>query len=474
MQAVRSLSERQLRGLIKYATPAETRRWWGTTLALRHLPHTKPIISGKTCEALELQVTSAGDVEQFAAQPADKVEEVERKNLQLRACLKTTRWPKLTHFEVQGHMYHLPLPVLRKERADMGTVQDATVRFLAGFFDGDGCVSCKVDLSGCYLTVGQCFDRAEILMLFRNSFGGSITLSSDGLGLHKPVLQWKVFGQLARMAARLMAPHSITKQRQLLLAAEWPEARCRKQEFKAELRSLKQFDSAVAGTCSWEYVAGFFDAEGWIGQPRGGVSIVLVVKQKHPSVLECLCTFLERSQYTKVPFPKVRSDPQAYSLRISGLLVCKQILHEMLKAGLLGKAKQARLATSLTKQSAASRSAEMADLTGNQCFARRLDSAGHERARKIHSARVQAAYFNRRGQQQKAESKLDEIETLLHEHKLLNTRLQNQRLLEYLYNIRKAWASAQHVQPWGTGLRCETTCLKNTSFVRKRRSVALQ
>ena len=422
MQAVRSVRVRQLRDLSQHARSTESWWWSGTTAPLQHLPH--------------------GDVEKLAAHPADKVEEVGRKNLQLRNVLKTIHWRKLTCFEANGQIYDLPLPVLRQAGACMNTLEDATVRFLAGFFDGDGCVACQESLSGCYLTVEQCFDRVDILMLFRKSFGGSITSHRGGVGLQKPVLRWQAYGQLARMAARLMAPYSITKHKQLRLASKWPAARSCKLEFHSELRSLKRYDSAVAGTCSWEYVAGFFDADGYIGlRHRGEGSIFLEIKQKHPSVLECLRIFLERSPDVNVPFPKVRAVSQAHCPRITGLLVCKQLLKKMLTAGLLVKAKQANLVASLTKQNAASIRAQLADLTGNQSFSKRLDSAGRERARKIQYAQGQAARFSRRGQKQEADFKLNEIEALQNEHVLMNARLENQRLLEYLYGIRKACTS---------------------------------
>ena len=76
-------------------------------------------------------------------------------------------------------------------------------------------------------------------------------------------------GQSARNAAQLLAPHSITKQQQLLLAAEWPDARSRREECKTELRALKESRlGRLTGLCSWEYFAGFFDAEGYIHQHR--------------------------------------------------------------------------------------------------------------------------------------------------------------------------------------------------------------
>ena len=53
---------------------------------------------------------------------------------------------------------------------------EPVLAYLAGFFDGDGCVACASGLSGCYLSTAQSFDQAEVLMLFYETFGGSIVL----------------------------------------------------------------------------------------------------------------------------------------------------------------------------------------------------------------------------------------------------------------------------------------------------------
>ena len=235
----------------------------------------------------------AGTCRSSAAGDCDTLEEVRRKNKQLRVQLGKSPWPILRSFSAKGQNYRLPF---RAESKDLRRLPpEPVLAYLAGFFDGDGCVSCCPDLSGCLLNVGQSFDQAEILMLFHETFGGSITLQFRGRGLQKPVLQWRAYGQSARNAAQLLAPPSFTKQRQLLLAAQWPEAKPDREESKAELRALKEYDSAVAGPCRWEYCAGFFDAEGYIKQPLGGVSLLLQIKQKHPRVLECLREFLAQS-----------------------------------------------------------------------------------------------------------------------------------------------------------------------------------
>ena len=218
----------------------------------------------------------------LSANPCDALQEVQRKNQDLRKYKKKLPWPKLKCFAANGVIYSLPLRADSKEPSQRPA--EASLAYLAGFFDGDGCVCCRPCLSGASLKVGQSFDQAEVLLLCQQTFGGSISQESRGIGLRKPSLQWQAYGQSARAADSLLAPHSLTKQKQLLLAAEWPDARSRREECKAELRALKECDTAVAGACSWRYFAGFFDAEGCISQLQAGVSLRLIIVQKHPQV----------------------------------------------------------------------------------------------------------------------------------------------------------------------------------------------
>ena len=275
-------------------------------------------------------------------------------------------------------------------------------------------------------------------MLFREAFGGSITQATRGMGLRKPTLQWKVCGDSARRAARLLAPHSITKQEQLLLAARWPKTKSRREDCKAELRKLKKYDSAVAGPCSWSYFAGFFDAEGYIKQGRGGASLRLEINQRHPRVLGSLRDF----SATKSGIDATVGNFTGCSrITVSGLSNCKQILQHLVDAGLRCKAKQAHLALSLTPEKAGEVSAELASLTGNQQFGKRLDAAGQERARKISALRSQADRLrSRRRLDTQAEAKLRrvqrEVARLKQEHELLNAVPENQQLLEHIRGLQ--------------------------------------
>ena len=365
---------------------------------------------------------------------ADNVTEVRRKNQRLRAVLKSLPWPKLLRFQAHGREYDLPLRASNgRSAASLEAATDSRLLFLAGFFDGDGSVSCVSGSSGCALQVAQSFDQAEILMLLRDTFGGSIVLHSHGVGLCKPALRWAVYGESARRAASLLAPHSITKQHQLLLAAQWPDTKSGRTGGRAVLRALKEYDSSVVGPCSWEYCAGFFDAEGYIRQQHAGESLALEISQKHPQVLKCLDKFFAKSTLGGT----LTATHSAHSLQFSGLLRCKCILQQMLDAGLLCKAKQAELALSLTSENAAHVCTELLNLTGNQAFGKSLDLVGHERARRISALRSRARSVMKRDGLQKAEAMLRDLDKLKLEHELSKAVNENERLTEYERYIRQ-------------------------------------
>ena len=376
----------------------------------------------------------------LSANSGDTMQEIRRKNNDLRKLLKTLPWPELKCFSANGRTYNLPLRAESRELSQRPA--KARLEYLAGFFDGDGCVSCETKLSGCRLEVGQSFDQAEVLMLFRETFGGSITRIGGGMGLRKPPLRWQLCGDSARQAARILAPHSITKQRQLLIAARWPKTNSRRKDRKAEVCAQKKYDSAVAGPCSWSYFAGFFDAEGYVKQPRRGASLQLIVSQKYPRVLQSLRDFLNTTSGIDATLRKFGE--HQHNLWVSGLSNCKQILQHLLGAGLLCKARQAQLALSLMPENAAEVSAELAGLTGNQMFGKRLDAAGQERARTIHVEQKQAAVLRRRGLHTDVEAKQRSVVKLKQNHELLKAVHESQQLFEYIRKLQSL-----HQNSWG-------------------------
>ena len=378
----------------------------------------------------------------LSVSPSDTPKAVQRKNKKLRAKLSKSPWPKLTCFEAQGRVYRLPLRARSwNSTASSDTSTNLRLRYLAGFFDGDGCVALQYGMTGCYLRIGQTFDRADTLMLFWESFAGSIALQRGGLGLQKPLLQWTACGQSARIAAQLLAPHSMAKRKQLLLAAQWPDTPSERERCAAELRALKDYDSAVPGECSWEYCAGFFDAEGCITQAPAGASLALRIRQKYETVLQSLRDFLAGTLGTDTT---VKADKSSHELWICDARDCRQVLQHLLHSGLLCTAEQAKLALRLTSENAVQVSTQLASLAGNQWFGRRLDAADRERALKIKYAQAQAADLKRRGQYAKAAAKKHEVAVLLNAHELRKARRENQQLFEYMCKLQNLHACSWH------------------------------
>ena len=340
-------------------------------------------------------------------------------NLKLRAMMKTMEWPRLIRFRGCGQIYDLPLR--SKQCSHSPAIAEKALKYLAGFFDGDGCV--EGGLSGCSLLVGQCFDRAEVLVLFRATFGGSITKLCDGTGLRRPVLRWRIRGPAVHRAAGILAQYSITKKKQLLLAAAWPQEASGRQESIAELCRLKRCDSAVVTTCSTEYFTGFFDAEGYICA-AGRSALQLRISQKFETVMHCLQEFLARDLGIRTAV----TGNTMFRLGIYNTSEAKQVLHTMLKVGMTCKADQAELAITLTEENSVQVRAKLAELVGNQSFGRRYDEAARARARKIKGMK-------------KYHEKLDtgqlrEFDTLNMEHQILNAQHENQLLRKYIEKIQ--------------------------------------
>ena len=387
----------------------------------------------RSSEAASSQNNTVANVSPLVVTSGDSLQDVVKKNHRLRALLKTMRWPRLESFEVGGRVYELPCRQADLPACALGLSTSARLRYLAGFFDGDGCVGPS---ARCMLTVEQSVNQAGVLLLFLDLFGGSVRRQCDGVGLCRPVLKWEVCGQKACHAATLLAPYSITKQKQLHLVAAWPQyKKAQRQHIKEELQLLKKYDSAVVGHCTMEYFTGFFDAEGHIQQGCGGGKLKyfrLCVSQKYVTVLDCLKGFLVQRFSLDV---RVRRDGPNFRLILGPTQVCKQVLHRMLATGLLCKAEQAKTAMSLTRANAAQVRATLEEHVGNQKFGKRLDEDGLRRAHEIQAFLNQVAYLKRRGEVHQAASKLQEVECLRSNHALLKARLENQQLHDYICKL---------------------------------------
>ena len=408
---------------VKLLTPA-TSIWPGRSLRRVSRRPLNPTEDGRAV---------AADVASLISLPGDPLQVVQAKNMQLRGFVKTLRWPGLASIDVNGRNYELPVTCQSATGAHfMGLGQSARSRYLAGFFDGDGCVFCRTGLSGCDLSVSQSFKQGEVLMLFLSTFGGSVRKMADGVGFRQPALVWRVSGALARSAASVLAPYSITKRKQLELAAAWPEDEHRREACKQQQHALKRTDSAVPGKISMEYLSGFFDAEGYVHH-RGGVRLTIEIWQKFGTILMCLQEFLAQDLGIVVHLANYSGFWVLYTGRRSA---CTAMLHAMLEAGLVGKAEQARLSLQLTAENSSEIRKALAEQVGNQSFGKSLDEDGLQRSRRIANAQKQIKRLRSQGKHSEARAQAEKVEVWQAEHKLLNSRLENQQLREYAAKIQ--------------------------------------
>ena len=379
-----------------------------------------------------------------------QLEGLKIRSQQLRAELAATRWPRLAGIHVSGRFYSLPLAADSEKRRQP---DQSTLEYLAGFFDGDGNVLSEYSRSGCQLRVSQSYDFAEVLLLFQETFGGGIYREHDGVGLFKPSLKWVLAGKEASNVAGLMMSSSIAKQRQLEVAARWPAQDTHRQASDRQLRALKRQDSAVLGDCSWNYLAGFFDADGYIRVSTSG-SLVLSISQKFPTILERICEFLASQE-------DVRTLPRRYGnffhVQIGSTHASKRLLKGMLNAGLLRKAPQARFAITLLPHNVDIVRHALTEFTGNQMFGRKLDPAGIIRSREVSRIKSQARRLHAKGEVQAARTKSQEAEVLAYELELHKSLTEVEQLEKYLCWIRSLPATWEVGPPEEGSHSCATT-----------------
>ena len=370
----------------------------------------------------------------YLALADESLKVLQQKNQELRAKLARLRWPPLTSFRLNGQNFPLPLQSGHSgARLDFSRLATQELEYLAGFFDGDGCVDASA--GRCRLRISQSIDGVGVLKHFQGALGGSIYRERDGVGLRKPSLVWRLQGSSARHAASVLAPYAIVKRRQLEIVAEWPAENAARADCSQKLGLLKRSESGIARACTWAYFAGFFDAEGYVEQRAKSAQLALRISQKYFTVLECLQTFLV-SEIGCKPHIYQASQSRQFTLAAWTMSTCKSILQKMLDAGMLRKAAQAKFALSLTSENADEVRSKMAGMVGNQSFGRRLDSAGVQRATAIASAQRLAKRAAMKGHESLAKSIWADVERQKFEHEVLNARRENHELHAYIDHIR--------------------------------------
>ena len=351
------------------------------------------------------------------------LQQLQRRFDRLRELQNRLHLPAAGHFEACGRRYCLPLSAKHAQQCKQ--VPPRVLSYLAGFFDGDGCVTTGATLR-IRLQVSQTESNSAVLLFFRNIFGGSITREHHARGLCRPSLQWYVLGETVQQVAALLSACTLCKRPQLAIASSWPQEHKLRAEAAATLKLLKQKAPAEASCPSWQYLAGFFDAEGCIAlRPAGNLR--LEIKQKFLPVLHSIQRFLVHNGIHSA----------VYEMQLHGLLVvCKTeaskfVLAKLLQSGLRVKRQAARMVLQICIGNFVKVRRDLQQVVGNQSRYRRLSPDGIDRANEIMRmrARLRCRYMTGHYHSE-LESHLLELQE---DHKL---KCAQERLLQIRFDIR--------------------------------------
>ena len=343
----------------------------------------------------------------FASVPAllqgKSLEQIQRRLVVLKAFQARLQWPPISEFTAFGRTYPLPLSACKAGSADVPLQR---LKYLTGFFDGDGCVGVnRRDLSQPNLSLAQAASNPEILWQLREAFGGAIHLHSQGRGSRQPALKWSVSGEASRHAATKLVDHSFAKRAQLKLAVDWPAGRDARKEAFCELARLKLDDCDEDIECSWPYLAGFVDAEGSICIRPSDVSGQLTIPQKHGGILKWIQQFLHSQCSDKVSL--VRDKRGMHHLGVYSQSDLRVVLIRLLESGLCAKRAQPQAALKVNKALHSALRARQMPTAGNQARYQRLDAAGCERAKEIKQLGGRVYYLRARGRDAPLEAHLN-------------------------------------------------------------------
>ena len=332
-----------------------------------------------------------------------------------RRCDRLTQLQRKIHFPplqaitVDGRTYQLPLSTAEPERLP----SQEELEYLAGFFDGDGCVTFNASSGKVEMKIEQAADSAGILLHFRSLLGGGVYRGKSARGAANAAVSWNVCGAKMTDAAATLSKVPSMKQAQLLIAARASiVAKADRARVGKELKMLKQpqHQPDQSARCLWPYFAGFFDAEGCIRVDARCVGLRLEVSQVNPVMLKQLLRFLRKTDCAWTLYDK----GFYWLLACSQLRESKATLELLLANGLRVKRKQAELALSLTAENHFQIRDAISSLSGLQGRYQRLDADGITRAREIHRLQQRV----RRVSGPEHTSLLTQIEELRAEHHL--------------------------------------------------------
>lgn len=360
----------------------------------------------------------------------------------LKQHLKQQKWPRLTHVEVDG--WRLKLPIRFEDLdpdliAGFGPIDE---EYLAGFFDGDGCVAAQTHLSGTLLRTTQSAENCRSLLRFLIKYGGSICLGRSGYGSASPTLVWSVFGEEARRTACILRAHCFVKKEQLGIAVSWPSCRVERKVLNAKLGYLKTVEPSlpVGQAISWSYLAGFFDAEGCISMDRASKNIRLEISQRDAAILKVIQDFIFSRLASQDLAIKLYGSFDKHALVSTRTSTTAMILKSLLDHGLQWKRPAALHALRVPNSSHSNLRRDLGVGKGKQSYFEKLNEDGCARAREIKN--INAKLWYAKGRCQVVADKLQaDLQYAKLEHKVLTAQSQILKLRSFISFIRKMIAS---------------------------------
>ena len=364
------------------------------------------------------------------------IEKWQRRCHRLQSLLQRVSFPRLESFEVDGKVYELPIrsgpPTCHPSREEL--------KYLGGFFDGDGCVSMSSSSGRVLLCVTQSVQRPRILLRFRAALGGGIHRHWNARGATQASLRWQATDSKATEAASVLHPFTVMKSAQLHQLLDGNICRDRRNKVVNTLLGLKAHTHEPdhgSSTCTWPYFAGLFDAEGSISVQATSNSISLSVSQTNPYILRVTLAFLENEGLGSWNLYKMSRG--SYELACNHLDTAKASLKKLLSHGLSLKRPQAEHCLVLTEKNHAETREAVSQLNGQQSIYKRLDEAGVERAKAINKLQTKLSSLRQRHSKEKDNQITAAIEgqinKLQEEHQL--GKLQS-RCAKLRFQLRKA------------------------------------
>ncbi|CAE8607807.1 unnamed protein product [Polarella glacialis] len=214
-----------------------------------------------------------------------------------------------------------------------------------------------------------------------------------------------------------------------------------------DLKRLKREPLQAEISCSWAYIAGFFDAEGCIVLPRRG-QLRLEISQNNLATLTSIQRFLLESEFAYTA-PIYAQASGVYKLTVSRNLVGKGVLQKLLCAGLCVKRNAAERALEICTANYNTLRMELLQMSGNQARYQRLDTVGRQRANNIIAAQLRLKRSYASGDCPKTDELHQQLVDLQRSHKLISAADRYALLRQDIRSLLRQGAMIQkeHQQP---------------------------